>query len=124
MREGSSEPTLVAVRRAIIRWQSVRARMLDSDYAYVRITNFQEHTGEMLAGSLEQLWKSQEGNIDGIVLDLRDNPGGLITAAVGVSSVFLPSDAPVVFATAPSFVEDALVCAQAGLSASSQPDYL
>lgn len=98
MREESSEPTLVTVRRSVIRWQSVRARMLESDYAYVRITNFQEHTGEMLAGLLEQLWKSRDGNIDGIVLDLRDNPGGLITAAVGVSSVFLPSDAPVVFA--------------------------
>jgi carboxyl-terminal processing protease len=96
--QDTGEPVDITVRRAVIKWQSVRARMLDTGYAYVRITNFQEHTGEMLAATLEQLWKSQEGKIDGIVLDLRDNPGGLITAAVGVSSAFLPPNAPIAFA--------------------------
>jgi len=96
--EGASEPVELSVRRAVIKWQSVRARMLDDGYAYVRITNFQEHTGEMLAASLEQLWKAQEGQVAGVVLDLRDNPGGLITAAVAVSSAFLPANVPIAYA--------------------------
>ena len=98
LRANAAEPVEIGLRRAVIKWQSVRARMLDDGYAYVRITNFQEHTGEMLAAALEQLWKSEEGRIAGIVLDLRDNPGGLITAAVGVSSAFLPADAQIAYA--------------------------
>ncbi len=96
--EGATDRVEVAVHRAVIKWQSVRARMIEDDFAYVRITNFQEHTGEMLASALEHLWASQNGAVAGIVLDLRDNPGGLITAAVGVSSAFLPADSPIAYA--------------------------
>ncbi|MCC7546383.1 MAG: S41 family peptidase [Burkholderiales bacterium] len=96
--EGAADPVEVVVQRAVIKWQSVRAHMLDNGYAYVRITNFQEHTGEMLVAALGGLWKTQDGKVSGIVLDLRDNPGGLITAAVGVSSAFLPANAPIAYA--------------------------
>ena len=98
VREGAVERVEVAVQRAVIQWQSVRVQMIEGEFAYVRITNFQEHTGEMLASALEQLWDSQDGAVAGIVLDLRDNPGGLITAAVGVSSAFLPANVPIAYA--------------------------
>ena len=96
--EGAIERVEVAVQRAVIQWQSVRVQMIEGEFAYVRITNFQEHTGEILASALEQLWETQDGAVAGIVLDLRDNPGGLITAAVGVSSAFLPANVPIAYA--------------------------
>jgi carboxyl-terminal processing protease len=96
--KGQQASETVKVKRALVRWQSVRGRMLEPGLAYLRITNFQEHTGEMLAATIDRLWRENDGSMQGIVLDLRDNPGGLLTAAVAVCAAFLPSNAPVVYA--------------------------
>jgi carboxyl-terminal processing protease len=98
VRKGRTEAEPIQVTRALVRWQSVRGSMIEPGLAYLRITNFQEHTGEMLAGTIERLWRENQGPMQGIVLDLRDNPGGLLTAAVAVCATFLPANAPVVYA--------------------------
>jgi carboxyl-terminal processing protease len=98
LREGEPEPRVLTLIRAVIQWQSVRSKLIEHDYGYLKLTHFQEQTPQMMAGAIEQLWKQGDHGLTGIVLDLRDNPGGLITAAVGVSAAFLPNDAPVVFA--------------------------
>jgi len=95
---GEGPADQVTVRRGVVRWQSVRAKMIEPGYAYVKVTNFQEHTAEMLVAAINDLWKKSDGHVVGMVLDLRDNPGGLITAAVGVSSIFLPPNAPIAYA--------------------------
>jgi carboxyl-terminal processing protease len=98
VRKAQQETESIKVRRAIVRWQSVRGSLIEPGVAYLRITNFQEHTGEMLASTIERLWHESEAPMQGIVLDLRDNPGGLLTAAVAVCAAFLPPNAPVVYA--------------------------
>jgi carboxyl-terminal processing protease len=98
LRKGLQDPEAIKIKRALVRWQSVRGRILEPGIGYLRITNFQEHTGEMLATTVERMWKENDGPMRGIVLDLRDNPGGLLTAAVAVCAAFLPANAPVVSA--------------------------
>ena len=98
LRGGEGPPEQLAVKRAVVRWQSVRARMIEPGYAHLRVTNFQEHTAEMMATAIKELWKANNGRVLGLVLDLRDNPGGLITAAVGVSTAFLPPNVPIAYA--------------------------
>ena len=98
LHDGASDPLVVTLTRALIQAQSVRAKLTTVGVAYLRVSSFQEQTPQMLASALERLWKQTNGALKGIVLDLRDNPGGLITAAVGVSAAFLPKDAPVVSA--------------------------
>jgi carboxyl-terminal processing protease len=97
-KSAADHPELIKVTRALVRWQSVRGRMLEPGIAYLRVTNFQEHTGEMLASTIERLWRENDAPMRGIVLDLRDNPGGLLTAAVAVSAAFLPANSLVVTA--------------------------
>ena len=83
--------------RAVIKVQSVKYKLIEPGYAFVRITQFQEHTGENLAAALESLVKQNQGPLKGMVLDLRNDPGGLLTGAVAVSSAFLAKDALVVY---------------------------
>jgi carboxyl-terminal processing protease len=71
--------------------------LIEPGYAYVRLSQFQVHTPETLVAGLSRFLNRDDGRVAGIVLDLRDNPGGLLSAAVGVSAVFLPAGAPVVF---------------------------
>ena len=97
VRKGENNPLVITVARAVIKVQSVKSKLIDSAYAFVRVTQFQEHTGEGLASALDTLFKQSEGNLKGVVLDLRNDPGGLLTAAVAVSSAFLPKDALVVY---------------------------
>lgn len=94
LRKSVDKPINVTIMRDIIKVQSVKFKMLDDGYGYVRITQFQEHTGEYLAKALNKL--ESEKPMKGIVLDLRNNPGGLLNAAVGVSGAFLPKNALVV----------------------------
>jgi carboxyl-terminal processing protease len=77
--------------------QSVKSKLNEPGYAFVRITQFQEHTGENLATALANLHKQNSGALKGLVLDLRNDPGGLLTGAVGVSAAFLPKDAQIVY---------------------------
>lgn len=93
-RKGESKPIVVSLVRETIKVQSVRSKMIEPGYGYVRVSQFQEHTGELLAKQLETLYKG--GPLKGLVLDLRNDPGGLLNSAVGVSATFLPSNSLVV----------------------------
>ena len=87
-REGAEEPLEVAITRAVIKVASVRSRMLEPGYGYLRISNFQARTGADFRAQLREL-AAAAGGLRGLVLDLRDNPGGLFSAAVEVSDAFL-----------------------------------
>jgi carboxyl-terminal processing protease len=89
-RKDESRTFPVTLTREEIRQQSVRAKMVEPGYAWVRLTVFQERTVDDFAKKVEELYKA-DPNIKGIVLDLRNDPGGLLDGAVGVSAAFLPS---------------------------------
>ncbi len=97
LRKSADKPLDFTIIRDIIKSQSVKNKYIEQDYGYVRITQFQEHTGEDLAKALIKLEKENKGPFKGLVLDLRNNPGGLLDAAVGVSAAFLPKDKLVVY---------------------------
>src|SRR5688572_18615863 len=97
LRKGETQPLEFVVKRDVIRVKSVKSRMLEPGYALVRITQFQEHTGENLVAALNDLYKQSGGDMKGLVLDLRGNPGGLLNSAVAVSAAFLPKNALVVY---------------------------
>ncbi|MET0152178.1 MAG: S41 family peptidase [Candidatus Binatia bacterium] len=90
-REGVPELFDVPVMRELIQIQSIKSRGLDKGYGYVRVTQFQEHTDEDLEKAVDKLTKQYNGKLEGLVLDLRNNPGGLLTQAVRVSDLFLDS---------------------------------
>ncbi|HVL08714.1 MAG TPA: S41 family peptidase [Burkholderiaceae bacterium] len=85
----------VTITRAEIRVQSVKSKVLEPGYAWVRLTSFQERTVPDLARKLKEI-AEKEPNLKGLVLDLRNNGGGVLQGAVGVSAAFLPDDALVV----------------------------
>jgi carboxyl-terminal processing protease len=91
MREGFATPQRLVLVRDRIRTQSVDMRVLDADrrYAYVRVRTFQERTDRNLAKALDDARAALGGELRGLVLDLRNNPGGLLDQAVRVSDVFL-----------------------------------
>jgi carboxyl-terminal processing protease len=97
LRKGETQPLEFVVKRDVIRVKSVKARMLEPGYGLIRITQFQEHTGENLVAALNDLFKQSGGEMKGLVLDLRGNPGGLLNSAVAVSAAFLPKNALVVY---------------------------
>ncbi|MEK8050221.1 S41 family peptidase [Ideonella sp. DXS22W] len=85
----------VTITREEIRVQSVRAKVIEPGYAWVRVSQFQDRTVEDFARKLEEIYKS-EPHLKGLVLDLRNDPGGLLEGAVALSAAFLPSDVTVV----------------------------
>ncbi|MEE8366280.1 MAG: S41 family peptidase [Gammaproteobacteria bacterium] len=87
IREGESKPLIFTITREIIRVQSVKNRMLEPGYGYVRITNFQSRTTTDLLKAISDLQK--QNKLVGLVLDLRNNPGGVLNGAVGVSDAFI-----------------------------------
>jgi carboxyl-terminal processing protease len=97
VRKGEAKPRVVTVTRAVIQIQSVKSKLLEPGYAYFRVTQFQEHSGETLAKAIDKHFKENEGPMKGIILDLRNDPGGLLNSAVAVSAAFLPKDALVVY---------------------------
>ena len=94
-RKTESRTFPVTIVREEIRVQSVRAKMFEPGYAWIRVTQFQDRTVDDFAKKLEELYK-QDPNIKGVVLDLRNDPGGLLDGAVAVAAAFLPNDAVVV----------------------------
>jgi carboxyl-terminal processing protease len=88
-REGVADLFTVTVTRDVIKIQSVKSKQLKGGYDYVRITTFQDGTSEDVTKTLERFAKQDHGHIKGLVLDLRDNPGGLLNQAVSVSDAFL-----------------------------------
>ena len=89
IREGEEAPLKVTITRAIIKVKSVRNKLLEKDYGYLRISSFQSRTGEGVVDAVNNLKKENEGDLKGLVLDLRNNPGGVLNAAVEVSDAFL-----------------------------------
>ena len=85
----------VTIIREEIRTQSVRSKVIEPGYAWVRLSQFQERTVDDFVTKLEQIYK-QEPHLKGLVLDLRNDPGGLLDAAVAVSAAFLPENVTVV----------------------------
>ena len=97
LRKGELKPLIFNITRAVIKTQSVKSKLVEQDYAYVRVTQFQEHSGEDLAKALKSMRDTNKGPFKGIVLDLRNNPGGLVNAAVGIAGTFLPKNDLVVY---------------------------
>ncbi len=96
IREGEAKPLKVDITRAVIKIQSVKSRILEPGYGYLRITQFQANTGQNLKIALRKLETENKSKLKGMVLDLRNNPGGVLNAAVAVSDVFL-SDGLIVY---------------------------
>lgn len=89
IREGEDKPLNIAIERDIIKVTSVRNRMLDDEYGYVRISNFQTKTTADMLKAIRKMKSEADGGLNGLVLDLRNNPGGVLSGAVGVSDAFL-----------------------------------
>ncbi|MBU2864809.1 S41 family peptidase [Reinekea forsetii] len=83
-REGENGPLEVEITRDIIKITSVRSRMLETGYGYIRISQFQERTGPDFVNAIESLRDEANGELNGLVLDLRNNPGGVLQASVEV----------------------------------------
>ncbi|HSG77048.1 MAG TPA: S41 family peptidase [Burkholderiales bacterium] len=94
-RKGEARPIVVTLTRAVIRVQSVKSKIIEPGYGWVRVSQFQESTTEHLVRHISNLYK-QEGELKGLVLDLRNDPGGLLYGAVAISSAFLPEKVLVV----------------------------
>jgi carboxyl-terminal processing protease len=93
-RKGETAPVIVTLTRAVIRVQSVKSKMYEPGYAWIRVSQFQEGTAEALVKHLDGLFK--QGAVKGLVLDLRNDPGGLLHGAVAISAAFLPQKTLVV----------------------------
>jgi carboxyl-terminal processing protease len=89
LREGSAEPLQFTLRRSRVELHSVKTEMLEPGMGYVRISQFSETTGDDLDAALKDLRKRNGAPLKGLVLDLRNNPGGVLEAAVSVSDTFL-----------------------------------
>lgn len=88
-RQNVPELFTVAIARDVIKIPSVKAKKLDDGFDYIRVSTFQENTDEAVQKALDDFEKEHEGHIKGLVLDLRDDPGGLLQQAVKVSDEFL-----------------------------------
>jgi len=91
LREGRDAPFSVTLERAIIKTVSVKPRMLEPGFAYIRVSQFQARTSDDLLKGIGKLRQKADGPLKGLVLDLRNNPGGVLQAAVGVADAFLDS---------------------------------
>ncbi len=89
IREGADKPLPFTVTRDIISVQSVKCRILEPGYGYIRISNFQSKTARDLVSELSNLKKENKSELKGLVLDLRNNPGGVLSAAADVSDAFI-----------------------------------
>jgi carboxyl-terminal processing protease len=97
-REGATQLIDIEIRREIIHIDSVKGvRLIEDRFGYLRLTNFQEGSASELVEALETLTKEAGGKLDGLVLDLRYNPGGLLNQAVSISNLFL--DAGIIVST-------------------------
>lgn len=125
MRKGVDKPVVLTLTRAVIKIRSVKSTQLEPGFGYVRVTQFQEHTGELLAEALEKLYKENKAPLKGLVLDLRNDPGGLLNGAVAVTAAFVKPDSLVVYTEGRS--EDAkmrLTASRENYLRPMQADYL
>ena len=108
LRKSETKPLEITIERAVIKVQSVKSKLTESGYGYLRVTQFQEETAADVVKHLNKLYEDKDNKgagLKGLVLDLRNDPGGLLHAAVGVSAAFLPQGVTVV--TTDGRVEDA-----------------
>lgn len=92
VRKGETKPLKLTLTREIINVKSVTSKIVDKDYGYIRISQFQNETGPELVKQIKELQKQSDGKLKGIVLDLRNNPGGVLDSSVQVASAFLDKD--------------------------------
>ena len=89
IREGEEKPLKITITRDVIKVKSVRTQTLEPGFGYLRISHFQSRTAEDARAAVQQLKQDNNGNLNGLILDLRNNPGGILSAAVGISDLFL-----------------------------------
>jgi carboxyl-terminal processing protease len=89
VRKGEDAPLTITITRDIIKVKSVKSRTLEKGFGYLRITSFQTKTGEQMRQAISEMKKEHGGELNGLVLDLRNNPGGVLGAAVAVSDAFV-----------------------------------
>jgi len=94
LRKGEAKPLEFTLVRDVIKVQSVKSKVIEPGYGYLRVVQFQERSGENMVRHINTLYK--DGQLKGLVLDLRNDPGGLLNGAIGISAAFLPSKAIVV----------------------------
>jgi carboxyl-terminal processing protease len=94
-RKEEDRPIIVTIMRQEIRVQSVKSKVIEPGFAWLRVAQFQEPTVDDLVKKINAIY-AQEPNLKGLVLDLRNDPGGVLPGAIGVSAAFLPKDVPVV----------------------------
>ena len=94
LRKGEGKPLEITLVREVIKVQSVKSKLIEPGYGWIRVTQFQENSIAELAKHLTTLYK--DGDLRGLVLDLRNDPGGLLNGAIGISAAFLPPDVKVV----------------------------
>ena len=96
-RDGEGEPLEIKIIRDTIKVKSVKYEIIDDYYAYIRISSFQNKTGNSLIKAISDLNKKSKDNIKGYVIDMRNNPGGVLGAAVDVSDAFIKGKKKLVF---------------------------
>jgi len=89
LRKGKDKPLKIKLVRAIIKLKSIKSRLLKGNYGYLRVSSFQEDTTDAAKKALVKLQKENKKPLKGVILDLRNNPGGVLDAAIGVSDLFL-----------------------------------
>lgn len=92
LRKGVNKPLTFTLVREKIQIKSVKSRLLDNQYGYVRLTQFQTMTNHDMEQAIAELKKQSGGELKGLVLDLRNNPGGLLDSAIQISDAFLDKD--------------------------------
>lgn len=94
-RKDEGKPIILTIVRQEIRVQSVKSKVVEPGYAWLRVAQFQEPTVDDMAKKITAIY-AQDPNLKGLVLDLRNDPGGVLPGAIGVSAAFLPKDSVVV----------------------------
>lgn len=92
LRKGESKPLVFSLVREKILIKSVKSKLLDNNYGYIRLTQFQATTPQDMEKAIAQLKQQAGGHLKGLILDLRNNPGGLLDSAIQVSDAFLDTD--------------------------------